>query len=633
MKRILLAIIILLAGLQAVSGQEIPVLKPLKNLDEDLVPAQKKEKWGYANAKGKIIIKAVFDAAEEFMPVTSEDGTTMLVARIKVGDKWGYITRENVYLFEPEYDTISRFDNSSVVVAKLGPNLSLLGVRSAPSQKLDLTVLTGNILQVNLSEIREFSDQGIAWAARAGHWGMMNIKGKWILPCEYDSWAPVRGKDLYAIGRDGKTGMCTLDGQVLIPATYDSILPLEDGSFVVSANGQSGVLGNDGSVVIEPQFQSVAWDGNLGFVVSNDGQFGRYDASGKEIYPCIFKAIPDTGLRGYEEMVRDGVPSIYLAGKKLMTVKEYDDELYSQLNAEEYAANAVVPDWLKSHLSSDGKYVILEDRMPSKKDIPEEFDGSAAQCAEIHFKCGVSLADIVAVEEDGFVYPMAMWDAGSKVYVQLHGVEEFSDLYIFDAKTRNTVTYGIRGNFVCDPEAGFIAETGFWSNPEDPLSHLTPMCFPESAKSVTMPIIRYRFRTWAGEAFVFAGESIKGESGLKPVKAGSEIVVGQIMYGESDQYCDFSMRIRSAAANGIALYELVATEHVYAADDSGELVTKTPRVVAYGYIGLGLPFFTQPIFYEARDFSEDKAAVRIGDEWLSLDAAGISQMDPFIQPD
>ena len=633
MKRILSVIAALLVGLLAVYGQDIPDLKPLKNLDETLVPAQKKDKWGYANAKGKIIIKAVFDEAEEFLPVTSEDGTTMLVARIRVGDRWGYITRENVYLFEPEFDTISRFDNSASVVAKLGPNISLLGVRSAQSQKLQIPVLTGTVLQVNLSELREFSGNGLAWAARAGRWGILNTKGKWILPCEYDSWADVPGKELYAIGRDGKTGMCTKDGQVLIPATYDSILPLSS-SFIVSVGGQSGVLGSDGSVVIEPQFRSVVWDDQLGFVVSNEGQFGRYDANGNVVYPCIFKAIPDTGLRGYEEMVKGGVPYICLAGANPIPVSEYDDTLYSKLNAEEYASSPVIPDWLKSHLGPNDKYVTLEDRMPAQNvELPEEFYGSYAECAEIHFKCGVSLADIVLTSEEDMIDPMLkIWDAGSKVYVLLHAVEDYWDFYEYDAKTRSTRNFGVKGDMVCDPEAGFIAETAVWDGSDAPIAHLTPMCFPASAKTMTMPILRYRFRTWAGEAFVFAGESVKGESGLKAVKAGSEIVAGQITYGESDQYCDFSMRIRSAAANGIALYELVATEHVYV-EGGDELVAKSPRVVAYGYIGLGLPFFTQPVFYEARDFSEGKASVRVGDEWLSLEAAEISQMDPFIQPD
>ena len=627
-----MVIAVLLASLQAVSGQDIPNLKPVKNLDEELVPVQKKDKWGYANAKGKVILKAVFDEAGEFKPATSDDGTTMLVARVRVGDKWGYITRENVYLFEPEFDSISEFGNLSVVVAQTGPNISLLGLRSTPHPKLEINVLTGTVLQVNLSEIKEFSQDGNAWAARAGRWGILNTKGKWILPCEYDSWTEVPGRDVYAIGRSGKTGICTFAGEVVVPAEYDSILPLAGGGYVVSGDAKSGVLADDGSVIIEPAFSSIAWDDKLGFVVSKDGLFGRYDASGREIYACMFKAVPDPELRGYEELIQSGAPAIYIAGDGLKTVKEYDDALFKQLGAASYATSPALPGWLKSHLAADGKFVTLESRMPAKVELAEDFDGSAEQCAGIIFKCGVSLADIMLQEGDESVFtPLTIWDGGSKVYVLQHAIEEYWDLYEFDSKTRTTRKFGVKGDMVCDYEAGFIAETGVWIEGDAPVANLTPMCFPASAKLVTMPIIRYRFRTWAGEAFAFAGASVDGEQALKAAVADSEVHIGRIMYGESDQYCDFSMRIRSASANGIALYELVGTEYVY--DEEGELAAKTPRVMAYGYIGLSIPFFTQPIFYEAREFKEGKAMVRVGDEWLTMDAATISQMDPFIQPD
>ena len=97
------------------------------------------------------------------------------------------ITRENVYLIEPVYDDITNFDRFATVVAKSGPFCSLIGVRTTTSARLNVPVLASNLLQLNLSEIGEFMDNGLALAFKAGKCGMLDYKGNWAIPCRYDS--------------------------------------------------------------------------------------------------------------------------------------------------------------------------------------------------------------------------------------------------------------------------------------------------------------------------------------------------------------------------------------------------------------------------------------------------------------
>ena len=633
MKKIIIALLALWVGIQTVSAQ-VPVLKPLKDLDEEIVPVQKKGKWGYANGRGKMIIKAVFEEAEVFAPLTSADGTTMKVARIKANGKWGYITRENVYLFTPDYDTISRFDDNALVVAKMGPSTMLLGVRTVQSSKLHIPVLTGNVLQVNLTDLGEFNEQGRAWACRAGKWGLLGTNGQWVLPCEYSYWEEIPELPLYAVGKGDKAGAVGRDGSVVIPEEYDGISLLPNKTLLVEKEGRKGVLASDGSVILEPVFQSVFWDVILGYVASVNDLYGRYTDEGIELYPCIFTEVPDTDNNGYIPMVKDGKYCIYVAMDGLYTLTEFDEKLHGELSQEDYESNNIIPRWAKAYIPFVNRYVKMSGKMPPRLEIPEGFDGSADQCADIRFKCGTSLADVVLEDEFESIDPQVkIWDGEDKVYILLHAVEEFWVLYEYDSVSGNTRTFSVAGRMECNPEVGVIAETGVWGD-DEPLSRFTVMNFPERAEIKTFPILRYSFRTWADVPYVLLGSSILGEFEMLPVAPGETVYAGRVDYGPSGQYCEFHAHVRDAAENGIAVYELIATENVYGTPGNpDELVAKTPVVVACGYIGLTRPFFTQPLFYEARDFGETGATVRIGDEWFAKTADEIAAMDPFMYPE
>ncbi|MCR5018847.1 MAG: WG repeat-containing protein [Bacteroidales bacterium] len=633
MKRIIIALLALWTGIQTVSAQ-IPELKPLKDLDEELAPVQKKDKWGYANGRGKMIIKAVFEAAEPFESVTSADGTTMKVARIKAGGKWGYITRENVYLFTPDYDSISRFDNNALVVAQMGPSKLLLGVRTIQSQKLHIPVLTGNVLQVNLKELCEFSPEGYAWACRAGKWGLLSRKGDWALPCEYSVWYDIPGMDAFGVEKGGKAGIVSSSGKSIVPVEYDSLGVFPNGALWVEKSGQNGVLAQDGSEILPCAFDDVTLDEKLGYIVVSSGMYGRYTTEGVEIYPPVFSQVPDPDNIGHIPLVKDGTYCIYIAGEGMYNVMDYDEKLHQELSQEEYEQCEILPRWLKSYIPVENSFVTMISRLPAPLAIPEGFDGSADQCADIRFQCGASLADVVLQDEFESIDPQVkIWDGGEKVYILLHAVEEFWVLYVYDVKYGKTSTFSIAGHMECDPEAGIIAETGVWGENE-PLSRFIPMNFPERAEIKLFPILRYSFHSWAGQPYVLLGSSILGVFEMMPAIPGETVYAGKVDYGPSGQYCEFHAHVRDAAPNGIAMYELIATEHVYnTPGNPDELVAKTPVVVACGYIGLTRPYFTQPLFYEARDFSDTGAMVRIGDDWFAKSSADIAALDPFIQPE
>ena len=283
MRRLVTAVILLLT-LAASALAQVPELKPVKNLKDPLVPAQKKDKWGYATENGKIVIKAVFDEAEPFTEVTAPDGVSMLVARIRVGSSWGYITRENQYLIEPLYDTLSRFDKFSTTVAAMGPFKTLMGVRGGMGARADFPVVVSSILEVNLQNIDPFNDDGIAWASRSGKWGILDSRGKWRVPCRYDSRKEELG--MFRVTAGSKCGFVKADGSEVIPVEYDALdWKTEVDGFLAKKDGLKGVLDINGNTIIPVEYEGLDIEPSVGYMIRKGGKKGLLSGIGTAILP------------------------------------------------------------------------------------------------------------------------------------------------------------------------------------------------------------------------------------------------------------------------------------------------------------------------------------------------------------
>ena len=316
MKRFLISILALLC-IAGESFAQIPELKPLKDLEDVLNPAEKKGKWGYANNSGKMIIKAVFEAADPFETVVSADGTIMDVARIKANGSWGYITRENVYLIEPVYDTVTHFNRFGSVVAKTGPFYALIGVRTATSAKLHVPVLASNILQLNLSGIGEFMDNGLTKAYKDDKCGMLDYKGNWAIPCRYDA-MEINAEGGYDVVFEGKCGILKADGAILVEPLYDSIerdAPL--GGFRVTKDGLQGIVGEDGHRIAPPIYENITADPALGLVVVKDGLMGLLSVDGRILLDTAYSGIAPCGSVGYA-VVKDGLNGVVARGDEVL---------------------------------------------------------------------------------------------------------------------------------------------------------------------------------------------------------------------------------------------------------------------------------------------------------------------------
>ena len=605
MKHPLLVLLFALALPAQLSAQKIPTLKPLKEVPEVLLPFEKKGHWGYADQKGKTVIKTVFDAAEGFIPVTADD-VTMGVARIRFEGKWGFITKENAYLFLPVYDELTTFDEGGNAIGTAGGTKSLLGVQPALSEKKTFQTLAGVILRMNLDEIEPFNDYGVAKASEQSKWGLVNRKGGWTLPAEFDS------------------------------------LEEQYGMFFLQRGGKAGIAALDGSIQIEPVYDELTWKPDASvFVARKDGKYGIVYSNGKVRYPCIFDKEPVESFRGYVEMWEGNQPALFIPDDRLYTVEEYDDILFR--DDPSYVSSPVLPNWMKRHLDKAAPVTVVSELKPQDRLDVSAYDGvDYATLAEITLKNGRTLDEVLTefLRRPVNTEDLTVFDDGNMLYVGSHVYEDYFHVSVIDM-TGEGKGWGENacGTYTILKRDRILADNGQWAGGF--AQSLAPLCFNKAGRP-HVPVLRYEYHTWAGKPVVFLGHNITPDNdrfesmkdGWKKLITGpTSFLLGDFLHGDSDDYREESfVRIHPVGPDGIAVYE-IQQQGIDRNEDYENPSRSAKRTVAYGFIGLTRPFFTEPLFEDARNIEGGMTEVRFDGTWKQQSLKQIQSQDPFAQPE
>ena len=591
MKRSVIALILLFLCLSPVWAQ-LPDLVPLKSLNADLTPAKEKGKWGYVNAKGKFVIPAVFDAAEQFIRVGYKDGTVMDIGKIRVGQKWGYVSNENVYFVLPEYDRISNFDSFSTAYAVKDHAGVLLGVEPEYSENLGCKVLKSVVLASEMGTVGAFSIKGLAVAStRSGKYGVIDTKGTWVLPCEYSRVTDDKASGMYRLEKDGRMGYASkADASVVFPAEFLSIDPFADGMVLVN-DGKLGLYSTAGEMILPAEYDRIDKSATA-LMLRKGGKEGLASLGGKLVIPAEFDSI--NALPGGKFMVRDGGGlRVLLSDGSEVFSRSYDSVDWDE-DGQFYVVRA---DSLYGRLDPEGKYIY-----PCI--FPEIPDPEHKGYVEM------------MVDDEPYVFlagdsgPTSAKDYDNTLYRQM-SERRYEETTLLPDWLKGHLGSKRGPRIVSGPEEGA---------PDVPL------------------LLCYTFHPWAGIMDVnicLSGERIyvpapePGEEMPLDVKA--DMPEGQ----NSGEYFTYSLVIDEAAACGIARYRITGVRHYWKRNRGVARETKVdaPETLAYGYIGLRTRFFTQPIFVDARPFDGSTAEVLAGEEWKALTADEIQALDPFKLPD
>lgn len=279
----------------------------------DLIPYKLKDKYGYFDLEGKIVINPQFSNASIF----NED--LALVKTTGENGKWGFIDKTGKFIINAEYKEATIFNDGIAWVVKENSSptaidkegKTLFSLNDAEKVELyyeglaafsvpeSLSVKWGfvdkkgkRVINPQFSEVRSFSDGKCAVKNKEGKWGYIDKEGKIVINYQFD------GADDFANGKsvvklDEKVGIIDADGKYIINPQYD-YADIDGERILISQDNKIGWSDLEGKIIINPQFEEASiFNKNEITPVKSGDTFGYIDNNGKfVINPQFDHAFP-----------------------------------------------------------------------------------------------------------------------------------------------------------------------------------------------------------------------------------------------------------------------------------------------------------------------------------------------------
>ena len=124
--------------------------------------------------------------------------------------------------------------------------------------------------------------------------GIIDYKGNWILPLEYDKATVMGFNDGFRIVKDGKAGWTDMTGQIIVQPIYEDIDDFSfnfKGLYVVTKDGKKGVINKQNNVVVPVEFEVIYDQDNYIIAKNNVKKYGVYAADGTVVAKPIYDFI------------------------------------------------------------------------------------------------------------------------------------------------------------------------------------------------------------------------------------------------------------------------------------------------------------------------------------------------------
>jgi hypothetical protein len=217
-----------------------------------LFPICEKGKWGYIDAKGKVVVQPQYQEADKFSEGLGAvyDGTWYFFIDAK-GDKAMSLNFPEMPLHFQEGFALVRDKAKYAYIDKAGKTLHKFKFQPAVEfEDGDSSTVDDGITGFH---------EGLAPAAEGDKWGYIDTTGKLVIKAEYDSTGPF-SEGLACVFKGGKYGYIDAKGNFAIPPQYESAGDFHDGLAYVALDEKYGFIDKQGTVAIpctDRQYESV----------------------------------------------------------------------------------------------------------------------------------------------------------------------------------------------------------------------------------------------------------------------------------------------------------------------------------------------------------------------------------------
>ncbi|MFR5683162.1 MAG: WG repeat-containing protein [Clostridia bacterium] len=260
-------------------------------------PVFTNNKWGVIDGTGKIIIQPTY----EEMIVIPDNQKTVFVAMEEVNKQTGefktkVLNEKNETIFT-EYEKIEPIENFDA-------NQNLWYEK--------------NVLRVS----------------KDGKYGLIDLDGKLILPCEYDNITAMRGiTNSLLTTKENQLGLVDNTGSVIIQNAFKEIKPLtstyENGYIVINNENKYGVIGYNKKQVLENVYEDIkSVYGSNKYVVKQDGKWSLVNEKAEVLLNDGFDDI--TEINGDNiTFVKDNKYGVMSISKEIKIEAKYETLSYA----------------------------------------------------------------------------------------------------------------------------------------------------------------------------------------------------------------------------------------------------------------------------------------------------------------
>lgn len=277
---------------------------------ERLIGLKKGGKYGFYDLKGDLVIPFYFDKVGSFR---------YGLATAELNGKWGFIDVKGNWVIRPEYDQAYDFNNEGHARVARGKRMGVINRAGGILIPFSYTFIypqsegtflvedslhygfidsTGAVMipltfekQVLHTTFTGFH-HGVAPGYRAGKAGLIDKKGKFVIPFDYESIEPLSGEEgLYIARKKGKYGLIDKKGKTVIPFSYERFSMLVQGSAEVckEADGMCGVINKQKKVIVPLIYDDARRNVTASvFIVELEGKFGLIDLSGLVLLEPVY---------------------------------------------------------------------------------------------------------------------------------------------------------------------------------------------------------------------------------------------------------------------------------------------------------------------------------------------------------
>lgn len=236
--------------------------------DIKLIPFAQKDKYGYFDLDGKIVINPQFAYATAF-----REGLALVKTTGEKG-KWGYIDESGKFTINATYKDATVFQEGLawVVSDNTAP--------TAIDKKGEIKFTLKEAEQVGL-----FSEDLAAFSkvdSTNTLWGFVDKSGKQAINPQFESVGNFNNGKCAVKNKEGKWGYIDKSGKIIINFQFDSASNFKNGRAVVRLDNKDGVIDEEGKYIVNPQFENAYPDGDK-YLINQDNKWGWCDEKGKFI--------------------------------------------------------------------------------------------------------------------------------------------------------------------------------------------------------------------------------------------------------------------------------------------------------------------------------------------------------------